>query len=175
MALANDEALALNNVTIELNEGMTQHQVVDRINDFQPQTGVLAGIDSFGYTLLYSEAFGTNAQIRVVSNVSQAANSSGFGDAWLTAVGADVVAEIDGNSYTGSGDIVVATGGSEEGLSFRIQTDAFDPTVTVSGALGSVNVTNNAPVFVTDEKNGQIRIHRDPQCPTVRVRNERYR
>lgn len=163
-ALAADETLVVNEVSIELNEGMTQAQVVDRINDFTAQTGVVADVEGGGATRLYTEAFGGEANLRVISNTAAAATSSGFGNTAQTDVGVDVEITVGANAYTGKGNVVTATGGSEKGLTISI---AEDSTAVVStqaaGALGTVDVTDSSLSFQIGpnaNQNAQIAINK---------------
>lgn len=144
--LAADEILTVNEVSISLSAGMSQAQVVNRINEFSSQTGVTAEVDGTT-TRLYTEAFGSNADISVVSNVASAADSSGFGTTEITAAGVDVIGEIDGTSFTGVGNVLTATSGAAKGLSVQFAEDSTDATLTVNGAQGNVTVTDNSLVF----------------------------
>ncbi len=146
--LAADETIVVNDVSIDLFEGMTQAQVVDRINDFTAQTGVTADTGgASGATRLYTDSFGANASIKVSSNTASATTSTGIGTTELNDVGVDVVASIDGNSYTGQGNVITSQGGSAKGLSISLAEDGSDATSTVSGAQGTVSVTDNSLSF----------------------------
>ncbi len=144
-ALAADEVLTINDVTISLGAGLTQSQVVDRINEFTAQTGVIADTSS-GATRLYTQAFGGNASLSVVSNTASAATSSAFGTTTVNDVGVDVVGTINGTSFNGVGNVLTANSGVAKGLSvqFAADTTAFE---TVDGAQGNVTVSNNSLVF----------------------------
>ncbi|WP_437223605.1 flagellin [Planctomicrobium sp. SH661] len=144
--LANDEILTINGVSISLNAGLTQSQVVDRINSFTTTTGVTADVNS-GATRLYTREFGTDAKISVTSNQAAAATSSGFGSSEIASSGTDVVGTIGGTSFIGSGNILKATTGAAKGLVIQIGASGSDPTSTVSGAQGNVAVTDNSLVF----------------------------
>ncbi len=144
-ALAADEVLTVNGVSITLNSGLTQAQVVSRINEFSSQTGVTADISS-GATRLLTTAFGSAASVDVVSNVAAAANSSGFGTSTISDTGVDVVGTIDGTSFTGVGNVLTATSGAAKGLSIQLATDT-NPFETVDGAQGNVAVSDNSLVF----------------------------
>lgn len=144
--LAADEVLTVNDVSITLATGLTQAQVVARINEFSSQTGVVADIDS-GATRLRSEAFGANADISAVSNVAAAGTSSGIGTTQLTDDGVDVVGTIDGLAATGVGNTLTAADGAARGLTVAIGEDAAALTSTATGAQGDVNVVNNSLIF----------------------------
>lgn len=165
-ALADDETLVINEVSIDLNQGMTQQQVIDRINDFTAQTGVKADIDGTS-TRLYTESFGSQSNVRVISNKASAATSSGFANVPSAATadtGIDVVITVDANSYTGKGNVVTATGGAEKGLTIAIDEDATDVVLTqAAGALGTVDITDSSLSFQIGpnaNQNAQIAINK---------------
>ncbi len=146
-ALAADEILTINNVSVALTAGMTQSQVVNRINEFTSQTGVIADTNG-GATRLYSEAFGSGASLTIVSNTAAAGTSSGFGTTSVTDTGIDVIGTIGGTSFAGVGNVLTATSGVAKGLSLQIAAGsgatAFS---TVTGAQGNLTVTDNSLVF----------------------------
>ncbi len=147
-ALTAAETLTVNNVSISLTNGMSQTQVVNRINEFSAQTGVVADVDS-GKTRLYTKDFGSDASLTVVSNVAAGATSSGFGTALVTDTGVDVIGTIDGTSYTGSGNMLTATSGSAKGIAiqFAADTGANAFKTVAAGAQGNVTATDNSLVF----------------------------
>lgn len=145
--LANDETLVINGVAIELLGGMNQSQVIDRINEHSAQTGVVADDQGTGgVTRLYSERFGNDAEVDVISNTAAAGDSSGFGVTRLQDVGVNVEVTIGGNAYTGQGNVVTATSGSEKGLTVSIGEDATVVS-TVTGAQGSIDITDRSLAF----------------------------
>ena len=148
-ALAADEILTVNGVAISLKAGLTQSQVAGRINEFTAQTGVVSVIDPSNHTTLRTTQFGSDATISVISNVTQAANSSGFGTTLQTSTGSDIEGTIGGTAFTGVGNILTATSGVAKGLSLQFSKDstAYYGDATVSGAQGSVTVTDNSLIF----------------------------
>lgn len=145
-ALAADETLTVNGVAIQLESGMTQAEVVSRVNDFSAQTGATAEIAG-GSTRIYSNAFGSDASVSVVSNVAAAATSSGFGVTAATDTGVNVVGTIGGTSFTGKGNVLTATSGNAEGLSVQFAAAGANATLTVTGAQGNTTVVDNSLVF----------------------------
>jgi flagellin len=145
-ALAADETLTVNGVAIQLESGMTQAEVVARVNDFSAQTGATAEIAA-GSTRIYSNAFGSDASVSVVSNVAAAATSSGFGVTAATDTGVNVVGTIGGTSFTGKGNVLTATSGNAEGLSVQFAAAGANATLTVTGAQGNTTVVDNSLVF----------------------------
>jgi flagellin len=147
-ALAQDETLTINGVTVDLFLGMTQTQVRDRINEFTSQTGVIADITTGGDTRLYTAAFGDVAKVEVISDRAAAVDSTGFGNAAVTDVGANIVVDIAGDSFNGKGNVVTADAGVARGLSLSLIADTGDNVVqTVSGDQGVVTVSDNSLVF----------------------------
>jgi len=144
-ALATDETLTVNGVSITLTAGLSQTQVVNRINEFTAQTGVVADTDS-GSTRLYSQEFGSNAEIEVVSNVADDSTSSGFGTTLNTDNGVDIVGTIGGTSFTGSGNVLTADSGVAQGLSLQVDASA-DATTTGTAVTSTVSVTDNSLQF----------------------------
>lgn len=147
-ALAVDEILTINDVTVTLSAGLTQSQVVSRINEFTAQTGVIADEGgSGGATRLYTEAFGDDASVSVISNVASGGTSSGFGTTALSGTGDNIEITVDGGSaIEGIGNTVTVDAGSAKGLTLQIAADT-DPVSSVTGAQGTVTAQNNSLVF----------------------------
>ena len=144
--LATDEVLTINDVSVTLTAGLTQAQVVDRINEFTSQTGVVADISS-GSTRLYTTAFGSDSEVKVVSNVAAGGTSSGFGTTLNTDNGIDVQGTIGGTSFTGSGNVLSADSGPAKGLSVQIDATGADATTTGTAVTATISVTDNALSF----------------------------
>jgi flagellin len=144
-ALAADEIVTINGVDITLNAGLTQSQVVSRINEYTGQTGVVADT-SGGATRLYTQEWGTGAALTVISNVAAAATSTGIGTTLVSDTGVNVAGTIGGVAATGSGNVLTATTGAAEGLSVALGA-AANPTLTVTGAQGNVTIADNSLTF----------------------------
>jgi len=144
-ALATDEVLTVNGVSISLTAGLSQTQVVNRINEFSSQTGVTADTSS-GSTRLYSQDFGSDASISVVSNVADDSTSSGFGTTLQTDDGVDIIGTIGGTSFTGSGNVLSADSGAAKGLSVQIDPSS-DAATTGTAATATISVTDNSLQF----------------------------
>lgn len=143
--LAAAEQLVINGTTVTLDAGLSQAAVVTRINEFTAETGVTADVNA-GALRLRSDAFGSDADISVISNVAAGATSTGLGTTELTDSGVDVVGTIGGTSFTGVGNVLTATSGNAEGLKVQFAA-AADPTDTVTGAQGTIAVVDNSLVF----------------------------
>jgi flagellin len=148
-ALAADEILVINGIQITLPSGLSQADVISRLNDFTDQTGVLADANGTGgATRLYSVAFGTDAHIQVTSNVAAAANSTGLGTTALSDFGVNIAATVDGTAFTGDGNVISVDTGPATGLSFQVASGTgATANQTVSGAVGNVTILDNSLVF----------------------------
>jgi flagellin len=146
-ALAADEVVTINGVSITLAAGLTRAQVQSRINEFSGQTGVVAEDGAANTTRLRTSQWGSAASIQVISNVAGASDSSGIGTTQLTDTGVDIIGTIGGTSFTGVGNVLTATSGAAKGLKVSLAEDASNQTQTVTGAQGNVTVSNNSLVF----------------------------
>ncbi len=144
-ALAANETVTINGVAVSLTTGMTQSQVVDRINEFTSETGVVAGLNA-GALRLHTEEFGSAASISVQSNVAAATTSSGLGTTALNDTGVDIAGTIGGISITGVGNELTSTTGDTKGITIRVAVGAT-PVSTATGAQGDVEVVNDSLVF----------------------------
>ena len=145
-ALSSAEVLTINGVAISLNAGLSQSQVIDRINEYSSQTGVTAE-NNGGNTRLYTANYGAGASISVVSDTAAAADSSGFGTSVLNDSGVDIAGTIDGVSATGSANTLTSTSGAAQGLTVQLGVDPIDATKSVIGAQGAVTVSVNSLIF----------------------------
>lgn len=146
-ALAADEILTVNGVTISLSAGLSQTEVVQRINEFSDQTGVIADVKGTS-TRLYSQSFGTDSTVTVTSNVASGGTSSGFGLSAINGTGSNVIGTIGGTSFTGKGNVLTATSGAAKGLSVALKASTGTTAhQTVTGAQGNVTVVDNSLTF----------------------------
>jgi flagellin len=148
-ALAQNETLTINGVAVSLTAGETQAQVVNSINQYTGQTGVVAAIPSGGgATQLYTTQFGSHSKIAVQSNVAAAVDSSGFGTTQVNVAGTDIAGTIGGFASTGNGNVLTGTaGGGASGISVSLALASGSNTDTVTGAQGNVTVNDNSLVF----------------------------
>ena len=164
-ALAQDETLTVNGVSITLNTGLTQSQVQDRINEFTGQTGVVAEQDpttgNTGKTRLRSVEYGTAASIQVVSNVDEGAlgTTSGFGTTQKSDTGVDIAGTIGGFAATGVGAVLSGTEGLSKGTKISVGENSADKARTVGGtgdtSQGQVTISNNSLIFQIGASQGQ--------------------
>ncbi|QEL13787.1 flagellin N-terminal helical domain-containing protein [Limnoglobus roseus] len=152
--LAADENISINGTQIKLTKGSSQQQVVDKINEYSSQTGVTADISS-GKTRLATNSYGADSSVTVVSDTAAAANSSGIGTTVATGTGVDIAGTINGNAYTGKGNVLTANAGVEKGLSVAIGATAAGAIATDTTGLGSVTVANNSLSFQVGANSGE--------------------
>ena len=138
--LAWDETLMINGISIDLEQGMTSANVIDRINSRSADTGVFADMAPDFATRLYTSDLGSRAVVSVMSNISAASDSSGFGFSEFVDVGSDAVVEIDGYAYSGRGGVVTIPAGPANGLSFGVLPGEVDPTISAVGPIGAIEV-----------------------------------
>ena len=154
--LANDENLSVNGTQIKLTKGLSQQQVIDKINEYSSQTGVTADAGgTAGATRLVSNNYGSGAAITAISDRTGAANSTGLGTTALTDSGVDVAGTINGVAATGSGNVLSATSGAAKGVSVSLGASAAGAVTTVNGAQGNVTVANNSLVFQVGANSGE--------------------
>jgi flagellin len=148
--LGADETLTVNGTVIQLTAGMTQSQVVAKINDYTDTTGVVASAE--GTTLTFTtEEYGSTASVTVVSDVAAATTSTGVGTTSNTASGTDIAGTIGGLAATGNGTVLIGDNGTAAaGISIS---------TTETGAQGSVTIVDNSLVFqVGANKNQTVEI-----------------
>lgn len=148
-ALAGDESLTLNGTTIALTNGMTQAEVIAAINAKTSVTGVTAratGADGTGtgsYLTLESGQHGSAYTLSVVSSMSNGgaapvANRTGIGTTLVTesvaageagtgsgARGVNVAGTINGETATGSGQMLTGSVGNATTAGLVLQVTAM--------------------------------------------------
>jgi flagellar hook-associated protein 2 len=166
-ALAQDELLIINGVEIQLTEGMTPNEVVNKINEYSSRTGVIAsrtGINGEGtgdYLTLTRIAYGSAPGISVVSNVSNLENgeyTSGIGKVQVTerestgeagtgtgAPGVDVAGTINGEPAKGMGQFLIGNKGNPNTEGLKILVSATTP-----GSYGTLYFTKGIGALLSD-------------------------
>lgn len=139
-----------------LDAGLTQAQVVDKINADAKLKDLVSASIVGGKLQLTAKKFGTPGIYTVTSNRAAAADTSGLGTPTISTQGVDVAGTINGEATTGSGQMLTgATGNANtEGLQILY-------TGTATGAVGTVVFTKGmGPIFsdlvatFTDATNG---------------------
>lgn len=141
-----------------LDPGMSQAQIVDRINnDAKLKDLVSASLDG-GKLQLAAKKYGTPGTFTVASNRTAAGNTSGWGTNEVVVAGVDVAGTINGETATGSGQMLTGSTGNAntEGLQFLY-------TGNTLGAVGNLLFTKGmSPIFtdliggMTDTVNGVL-------------------
>lgn len=154
-SLEHDETLSINGVQINLQAGLSQSQVVARINEFSDQTNVVAQIEATNQTTqLTSIRYGSAAKIVVQSSVEAGARSTGFGKTVQSDVGVDVAGTIGGQAATGVGNFLTAVQGDASGLQIEVK-NSGDGISTVGGKQGKADVESNGLTFQIGANAGQ--------------------
>lgn len=154
----NGSAFGNNSYELILDAGMTQAQIVSRINnDAKLKDLVTASVDG-GQLVLTGKKYGTPGTFTATSNRTAAADSSGWGTNTITVQGVDVAGTINGEATTGSGQMLTGSTGNAntEGLQFLY-------TGNTLGAVGNLLLTKGiGPMFndlvgtFTDSVNGVL-------------------
>lgn len=146
--LAADENLTINGVEISLALGLSQADVVNRINEFTSETGVVAS--AAANTLNFrTEGFGSAESISVISDTAAgtAGTTSGVGTSQISDTGVDIQGTINGTTATGQGNQLTSTTGDSIGTVVRVEEASAASTATATGALDDVVITDNSLVF----------------------------
>ncbi len=142
--LTGSEALTIvsgsTSVTVNLASGTTIDGVIAAINSTLSQHAVsgITAVNDNGTLQFQSAGYGSGQSFSVVSNVAAAGGGTGIGTTALTGTGVDVVGTINGQTASGSGQTLTATGGgSALGLQVSVtgQSTGSMGTVTVSQGL----------------------------------------
>lgn len=172
--LTADEVITVNGTDIALTTGDNLAAAIAKINNEQYTTGVLASDDGTGKLQFTSKTSGLTSTVSVVSDVnagdsgisdttltdtgrsstgigttaltSVGSLASGVGTVALTDTGVNIAGTIDGVAATGLANVLTATTGDSKDLSFTVGA-ATDASSTVTGAQGTVTVTDNSLVF----------------------------
>lgn len=155
-SLGQAETLIINGVEIELTADLNQAAVIETINNFTGQTGVVAVIDANVGTVmggngisLHSVLFGEEATIDVVSTINPVTTtlSTGIGTQ-LNLMGADVEGTIGGAAATGRGNVLTGDpGGVASGVSIEVGLVANSFSTTVAGAQGDLVLVDSSRSF----------------------------
>ncbi len=163
--LGADEQLTINGQAIALTAGMSQEDVVARINEFSIKTGVVASRTGAGgqgtgnYLTLTRTAYGSSGAISMKSTVSNGgAGTSGIGTVEATlvsptgeagtgsgAAGTDVAGTINGEAATGTGQTLVGNSGNAATDGLRLRISAQTP-----GSCGTISITKGLATTVAE-------------------------
>jgi len=144
--------LTINGVNISLNASNagTQVDLVNTINKYTGQTGVVASIDNTtGNTVLASVVYGTQGNFTVAVSGPDSGNISALANPANYTAGVDLVLDITGPAGSQTG--VVGQGNTVNimGLSITIGDDPTTPFTTLDASVdgGIIRIENNSLVF----------------------------
>ena len=152
-ALWEDEILTINGVNIYLLTGMTQRDVIDRINEHADRTGVFAGFQNapgFHFdanTILYTREFGSKAELDVISNQAAATSTSGFPNSTTSGRGVDAVITIGAYAYRADGLTATATVDEARGMTVTLDVDPTNVAISSDRLDAVITVSDQSPTF----------------------------
>ncbi|MDW8242239.1 MAG: flagellin [Thermogemmata sp.] len=150
--------LTINGVQISLNASNAGSQVdlVNTINKYTGQTGVVASIDSnTGNTVLASVVYGTQGNFTVTATGPNAANVASLAGTHNN--GVDLVLDISGPAGAQTGIVGQGNTVNAMGLSITIGDDPSTPFTTLDATVdgGNIVIENNSLVFHIGANAGQ--------------------
>ena len=156
-ALLGTVAGASGGYQVTLNQGSSLADIISQINADSKLKSVLTASNVGGKLTLQSKAFGSTAELAVVSSVSTGtANSSGIGDTLIDQKGLDVAGTINGEAATGTGQFLTGSqaggGGAAKGQALGLQ---LRITATTAGSYGTISFTSGAADQIKNYVNTQ--------------------
>lgn len=141
----NGTAFGNNSYELFLDAGMTQAQIVDRINNDAKLKDLVSATLDGGKLALTAKKFGTPGTFTAVSNRAAAGDTSGWGTNEVLVQGVDVSGTINGETAIGSGQMLTGSpeNANTEGLQFLYTGNA-------TGAVGSLVFTKGMSPIFTD-------------------------
>ncbi len=141
----NGTAFGNNSYELILDAGMSQAQIVQRINNDAKMKDLVTASVEGGKLVLSAKKYGTPGTFTATSNKTAASNTSGWGTNTIEVQGVDVAGTVNGETMTGSGQMLTgATGNANtEGLQFLY-------TGNTLGAVGSLLLTKGVSPMFTD-------------------------
>lgn len=141
----NGTAFGNNSYELILDAGMSQAQIVQRINNDAKMKDLVTASVEGGKLVLSAKKYGTPGTFTATSNKTAASNTSGWGTNTIEVQGVDVAGTVNGETMTGSGQMLTgATGNTNtEGLQFLYTGNAL-------GAVGTLLLTKGVSPMFTD-------------------------
>lgn len=149
-------ALAGGSHEIVLDAGMTQTQIVDRINGDPKLKSLMTASIVGGKLQIDSKEFGTGAAFSVLSNVST--GGSGWGSGAVLQAAADVQGTINGEEAVGAGLVLTGKAGNPntDGLQVRFNGNAIGSAGSVTFAQGVSDLMTGLIAGLTESTNGYL-------------------
>lgn len=143
---------------IVLSAGMTQAEVIDRINNDPKLKSLMTANVSGGKLQLDSKEFGTGAAFSVTSNVAAPNGGTGWGTGNILQAAANVAGTINGEPAIGSGQVLTGAGGNAntDGLQIRFTGNTLGNIGTVTYAQGVSDLMTGLVSGLTDSANGYL-------------------
>ncbi|MGI9517844.1 MAG: flagellin [Pirellulaceae bacterium] len=167
-----DETLTFNGSTqVNLTAGMTNTQARDAINSVTNDTGVIASLkDGTGELQLTSKNFGQNFTVQSNRDNATDADQTGVGNVQVdtnsgtgivTKVGRNLIVDLSGpggstlSNVVASGNVVTASSGDFNGLTFTVDADPADAAQTAAVAGANIGVADGTLTFQIGANAGQ--------------------
>lgn len=181
-SLAQSETMTINGVSIDLSAGMSQAQVIAKINDRTSATGVVAsgtladGTGVGSYLTFNQKSVGSQNHITVTSSVSNGGktpttSSSGIGTLQATEInpfgesgtgtstaGLDIQGTINGEAATGNGQFLVGNSGNAntDGLTLQVTASSIGSYGTIRFTKGIGSMISDYSKAMTDTSTGSV-------------------
>lgn len=141
---------------ITLDTGMTQEQIIDRINGDSKLKGVLTASSDGGKLALTGKSYGTAAAYGVMSNV--ASGGSGWGSGTVVQAATDIAGTINGEDAVGAGQTLTGKAGNAntDGLQVKYTGVATGVIGTVTYSKGISDRVTGFIADVTESTNGLL-------------------
>jgi len=165
-ALAQDEVFTFSGAAfgggsyeITLEAGLTQEQVIERLNEDPRLKNLVSASSDGGKLRIESKNVGTANAFSLVSNVAAGGGGTGWGAAGVSLqLAADIAGTINGEAAVGAGQVLTGAIGNAntEGLQFRYTGVAMGVVGTVSYSPGVAGFVGSAITSITDSVNGLL-------------------
>ncbi len=141
---------------ITLDAGLTQDQIVDRINNDPKLKGLVAASSNSGKLELTGKSYGTAAAFGVMSNV--ASGGTGWGSGTVVQSSADVAGTINGEEAVGAGQTLTGKAGNSntDGLQVKYTGSTTGVMGTVTYSRGISDRVTGFIADVTESTNGLL-------------------
>lgn len=144
--------------TLTLEEGLTQQQVVDKINSDSKLKDLVTATINGDKLEITSKRYGSNSQFTVGSDKAPDGSQSGIGTPVTLATGTDIVGTINGEDATGSGQVLIGKSGNAmtDGLQIMYTGNTTGLIGTMTYSKGIAPLMSELVSSYTDSVNGII-------------------
>lgn len=164
-ALAQDEVLTFTGAAfaggsyeVTLTAGMTQQQVIDKLNADPKLKKVLEVSSAGGKLQIHAKEYGTAAAFAVASNVASGNGGTGWGSGVILQAASDVAGTINGEEAVGAGQVLTGKSGNQntDGLQVKYTGNALGVAGSVTFAQGLSELMSGLMQKMTDSVNGSL-------------------